>query len=64
MITSPSIPNELLQTTTSEDEMQQWIDEKYVEGTNVFRMSYFYFMPMGTELVREKIRDMPTNEPQ
>ena len=44
--------------------MQKWIDEQYVEGTNVFQMSYFDFMPMGTKLVSDKIRDTPTNQPQ
>lgn len=61
---APSILYEPLQTTTLEDEMQQWIDEQYVEGTNVFKMSYFDFMPMGTELVGDEIRDMPTTQPQ
>ena len=37
----PSILEERLQTTTSEDEMQQWIDEQDVEGTDVFKMLHF-----------------------
>lgn len=44
--------------------MQQWIDEHNVEGTDVFKMSYFDFMPVGTELVGDKIKDTPTNQPQ
>lgn len=44
--------------------MQQWIDEQEGEGTDVFQMSDFDFMPIGTKLVGEKIRDTPTNQPQ
>ena len=46
MTTPLSIPDEPIQTTTSKDEMQQWIDEQYVEGTDIFQMSYFDFMPI------------------
>jgi hypothetical protein len=63
-ITLPLIPDQPIQATTSEDEMQQWIDEKDVEGTDVFQMSDFDFMPIGTKLVGDKIRDTPTNQPQ
>ena len=64
MVTTPSIPNEPMQTTISEDEMQKQIDEKYMERSSVFQMLDFGFMPMGTKLVGEKIRDMPTNQHQ
>lgn len=61
---APPILEERLQTTTSEDEMQQWIDEKDVEGTDIFKMLDFDFMPICTKLVGDKIRDTPRNEPQ
>jgi len=63
-ITLPPIPKQPIQTTTSEDEMQQWIDEQDVEGNDVFKMSDFYFMPFGTKLVGDKIRDTLNNQPQ
>ena len=44
--------------------MQQWIDEKDIEGTDVFEISNFDFMPIDTKLVGDKIRDTPTNQPQ
>ena len=40
------------------------MDEKNIEGINIFKMLYFDFMLVGTELVGKKIRDMPTNQPQ
>ena len=42
--------------------MQKWIDEQDVEVTDGFQMSYFDFMPIGTKLVRDKIRDTPINK--
>ena len=44
--------------------MQQWIDEHDVEGTNVFQMSDFDFMLVGTKLVKDKIRNTLANQPQ
>ena len=44
--------------------MQQWINEQDIEGTNIFKMSDFDFMPIGTKLIGDKIKDTPTNEPQ
>ena len=40
------------------------MDEHDVEGDDVFKMSYFDFMPMGTKLVGDKIKDTPIGEPQ
>ena len=51
---------EPLETTTSEDEVQQWVDEKDVEGANIFKMLDFDFMPIGKKLVGGQIRDTPT----
>lgn len=48
-ITLPPIPEHAIQSTTSEDEMQQWINEQDVKGTDVFKMSYFNFMLVGTK---------------
>jgi hypothetical protein len=39
------------------------IDEKEYQGGDVFKMLDFDFMPIGTELVCEKIRDTPKNQP-
>ena len=44
--------------------MQQWIDEQDAKGTDIFKMSDFDFMPIRIELIGDKIRDTPTNEPQ
>ena len=44
--------------------MQQWIDEQDVEGIDVFKISNFDFMLVGTKLVGDNIQDTPTNEPQ
>ena len=58
------ILEEPLQTTTFEEKMQQWIDKKDIERTGIFKMSDFNFMPVGIELVGDKIRDTLTNQPQ
>lgn len=47
-----------------ENELKQWIDEYKIEEIDVFQMSNFDFMPIGIELVGDKIRDTPTNQPQ
>ena len=33
------------------------------EGADVFNLLKFDFMPVGTKMVGEKIRDTPTSEP-
>lgn len=63
-ITPPSILEKPIQSTTSEDEMKQWIYEQDVEGTYVLKIPYFDLMSVGTELVVDKIRNTPTNQPQ
>ena len=60
----PPILEDPLQITTSEDEMQKWIDEKYVQHINVYKILYFKFILVGTKVVGDKIRDTPTNESQ
>lgn len=59
----PSIPTQPIQVTTSDYELQQWIEEKENKGNDEFNMSYFDFMPVGTELVGDKIKDTPKNQP-
>ena len=64
MRTSPSTQEEPLQLSSSEDELQQWVDEQSEEGNDILKMSNFVFMLMGIELVEDKIRDTPTGELQ
>lgn len=33
------------------------------EGADIFYLSYFDFMSVGTKMVGEKIRDTPKNDP-
>ena len=40
------------------------MDEQSEEGSDIFKISDFNFMPMGTELVGDKIRDTATGKPQ
>ena len=42
----------------------KWVDEKSEEGDDIFSMLDFDFMPIGTKLIGDKIRDTPTGEPQ
>ena len=37
--------------------------EMECEGADIFYLSYFDFMPIGTNMMGNKIRDAPTNEP-
>ena len=60
----PLVPKEPLEITTLEDKVQQWVDEQDVGGDDVFEMLDFDFMPIGTKLIRDKIRDTLTNKPQ
>ena len=46
-----------------EDELQYWIDKQEDQGVDVFKMLDFDFMPLGTKLVGNQIRDIPTNQP-
>ncbi len=57
-----SIPTQPIQVTTLEDEQQQWVDEHEDQGNDVFKMTYFNCMPIGTKLIGYKIRDTPTNQ--
>ena len=54
-VTPPSTIEEPLEITTSEDEVQQWVDEHDVGGDDVFKMSAFDFMPIGIDLIGDKI---------
>ena len=47
-MTLPSAQQEPLERTTLEDEVQQWVDEQDVGGDELFKMSNFDFMPIGT----------------
>lgn len=60
-VTRPSVPEEPLEITTSEDEVQKWVDEQGVEGDDIFEMSDFDFMPIGIDLIGDKIQDTPIN---
>ena len=62
--TSPSTQGEPLEVSSSKDEVQQWVDGQSEEGNAIFKMSDFDFMPVGTELVGDKIRDTPIGESQ
>ena len=64
MGTSPSTQEEPLELSSSKDEVQQWVDKKSEEGDDIFSMSDFDFMPIGTELIGDKIRDTSTSELQ
>ena len=64
MGTSPSTQAKPLELSSSEDEVQQWVDEQSEEGDDVFSMSNFDFMPIGTELIGDKIRDTSIGELQ
>ena len=64
MGTLPSTQEEPLELSSSKEEVQQWVNEQSEEGNIVFSMTYFDFMLMGTELVRDKIRDTPIGELQ
>lgn len=62
--TSPSTPTRPLEVSSSEEKVQQWGDEKSQEGDEIFRMSDFDFMPVGTILVGGKIVNIHTCESQ
>ena len=64
IVIPPSTPEEPQEVSSSKDEVQQWVNDQDMKGDDVFKMSYFDFMLMGTELVGDKIRDTPTSEPQ
>ena len=64
MGTSPSTQAENLEVSSSEDEVQQWVDEQSEEGDDIFKMLDFDFMPMGIDLVGDKIKDTSIGEPQ
>ena len=71
MGTSPSTQVEPLEVSSLEDEVKQWmdeqseeVDEKNEEGNEIFKMLDFYFMPMGIEIVGDKIKETPIGEPQ
>ena len=64
MGTLPSTQMKPLEVSCLEDEAPQWLDEQSEEGDDIFKMSDFYFMLMGIELVRDKIMDTPIGEPQ
>ena len=49
--------------STSEDEQQGWIDDMEGQEIDVFDLSNFDFMLVGTNMVGEKIRDTPVSEP-
>ena len=62
MTTPPPTLVEPIELSSSEDEVQWWVSEQREQGEDVF--SIVDFMPVGTELVGDKIRDTPTWEPQ
>ena len=64
MGTSPSTKEKPLELSSSKDEVQQWVDEQSEEGDDIFSMLDFDFMPMGIELIGDKIKDNPTGECQ
>ena len=64
MTTPPSTPDEPLEVSSSEDEVQQWVDEHDGEGNDVFKMSDFDFMLVRSKLLGDKIRDTPIGESQ
>ena len=53
--TQSSTPREPIQVETSEDEQQQWVEKMEGEGADVFDVSYFDFILVGTETVGERI---------
>lgn len=61
---SPFDPAGPLEVSSSEDEVQQWVDEQSEEGDDIFKMSDFDFMPMGTKLIEGKIVNIHTSESQ
>ena len=61
-MTPPSTPKESIHVSRLEDEQQQWITDMEGQETDVFDLFDFDFMPVGTEMVGEKIRDTPMSE--
>ena len=59
---TPSTQSRPVELSSSEDEVQRWVNEKSEQGEDVFSIADF--MPVGTELVGDKIRDTPIVEPQ
>ena len=59
---TPSTQSRPVELSSSEDEVQQWVDEQGEQGGDVFSIADF--MPVGTELVGDRIRDTPVVEPQ
>ena len=59
---TPSTQSRPVELSSSEDEVQRWVDKQSEQGEDVFSIADF--MPVGTELVGDKIRDTPIVEPQ
>ena len=64
MVTLPSTQVEPLELSSLEDEVQQCVNEKKGGSDDVFSMMDFDFMPVGIELVGDKIRDTPIGKLQ
>ena len=50
---TPSTQSRPVELSSSEDEVQRWVDEQSEQGEDVFSIADF--MPVGTELVGDKI---------
>lgn len=59
MGTLPSTQEEPSEVSSLEDKVQQWVDEQSEESEDIFKMLDFDFMPMGTKLAGDKIKDTP-----
>ena len=50
---TPSTQSKPVELSSLEDEVQRWVDEQSEQGEDVFSIADF--MPVGTELVGDKI---------
>ena len=62
MSNPPPTQEKLVELSSLEDEVQRWVNEQSEQGEDVFSIADF--MPVGTELVGDKIQDTPVVEPQ
>ena len=60
--TLPSIPQEPIHIEALEEEQEREITEMERERIDVFENLDFNFMPLGIEMVGERIQDTPHNE--
>ena len=60
--TPPPTQAKMVELSSLEDKVQQWVNEQRELGDDVLSIPDFDFMPMGTELDGDKIRDTPIGE--